>query len=472
MKALIGRADARSVALRALANASEADGSAAAAALDRQLGALSLSPAERALATELFYGTLKMQRALRWSLSAFLREPFDRLDQPLRWILLLAAYQLLCLQRIPAHSAVDEAVRLARETGHAGTAALANAVLRKLAQSGRLPPRPPPKPERESPSPAEIESLADYASLPDWIARHICRRFGWPQALPIADGINAAPQRALRLRLSPTAAGGTLRADAGAANALRVLQAAGWQLRLGRFGVPECRIVEKPPRDRHALDGLLASGCIAWQSEESQLAVHLLAPAPGETVLDVCAGRGVKTLMLLDRMRGAGTIYALDDDAAKLRALTAAATAGAYSNVRAIQADARRPYNGDVPAAVDAALVDAPCSALGLIGRRADVRWRKQPGDPGRFAKVQKAIVGQAAQHVKAGGRLLYVTCSTHEAEDEAVVGEFLRANPQWRSSPLDVRAAGASRVGDYCLTAPGIGGADGFFYALLVRNR
>ena len=454
---------AREAALRALLAGGDAAG-----ALDRVLTGAQLSERDRALATELAHGTLKRRRTLEWSVRACLNKPFAKLERSLQWSLLLGAYQILFLERVPAHSAVAESVSLARKFGHAGHAAVANAVLRRLARDKPLPPRPDPASrgrdyiEKADHIQNDAAALGLYASLPDWIAGALIERFGASRALAIAENLNRPPQRALRVDLTKWSS----------AQAAAALAEAGFEAGGGRLGIPECLVVRNVARgDRAFLRVCVADGRLAWQSEESQLAVHLLDPKPGETVLDVCAGRGVKTGAIAARLRGSGTIVALDDDAAKLESLAAAAQHFA-TPVTALRADVRVSYPAAAPRAADAVLVDAPCSGLGVIGRRADVRWRKRPQDPARFATVQRAVLARAAEHVRPGGRLLYVTCSFSPAEDEDVVAEFLRTDASWRPAALAApAAAGIRATGSALLTEPGAEGGDGFYYAALEKR-
>jgi len=427
---------ARGVALAALMH-----GGFAAEDLDRELRAASLGPTDRGFATELAYGTLKMRRALIWSVSRHLSRPFESLDERLAWVILLGAYQLLYLDRVPAHSAVDEAVTLARAGGHSGIAGFANAVLRKVAADRARPPVPT--------SAGGAEALALHASLPDWIAAQLIARFGFDDALRAADGMNAAPRRAFRIDGPPLE---------------------GVEVGENRYKIPECIVVVGGASA--FLRDAISNGRAVRQSEESQLAVHLLDPKPGEVVLDACCGRGVKTSMIAARLGGDGMVWALDDDDEKLSALRDTLHRKGWQNVRVVRADARETYPSELPEQVDAALVDAPCSGLGVLGRRPDARWRKREHDPARFARVQAAILRTAAQRVRPGGRLLYVTCTTPAEEDEAVVDGFLRENSQWSAADLPMAASpGIRMIGKFVVTVPGIDGADGFFYALLMRG-
>jgi len=423
---------ARGAALRALLRGGDSSFD-----LDVELKLAKLSARDAAFATELVYGTLKMQRALAWSVQTALRRPLESLDPPLRWVLLLGAYQLLYLDRVPAHGAVDESVKLARAHGHEGTAGLANAALRKLATERSR----PPAPTISDPQSA----LGIYASLPDWIAAHFIARFGFDDAVRAAEGQNGAPRRAVRLAAGQGPPPGA---------------------KSGRYGVPETAIVESLTDDARAY---------TVQSEESQLAVHLLDPKPGETVIDICAGRGTKTGMIAGRLGGHGRIVSVDDDESKLTVLRREHARVAGLSV--VRADVRFALPETVPAGADRALVDAPCSGLGILGRRADARWRKLPEDPARFSPVQRAILSNAAANVRRGGILLYVTCSTHEKEDEESVAAFLETHADWRPIPIEagrVRADAGSEIrqrGPYLQIVPGIDGADGFFYARLERR-
>lgn len=423
-------------------------------ALEVALRDSDLTARDRALLTQLVYGTLKMRRALDWSVTRYLKRSIAQLSPELLWTLRLGAFQLLYLEKIPAHSAVDESVKLARRTGHAGTAAVANAVLRKIASNQIRPPRP------NAGDPASV--FGEYASLPDWLAGHLIDRFGFDLALRIADGINRMPRRAVRVNTR----------IASVAETAASLERAGVSVQSSRYGIAECLVLEKTPAGSAAfVNRLIGSGRLTMQSEESQLAVALLDPQPHEVILDVCAGRGVKTGFIAQRRPAA--LYALDDDTLKLAGLAQEMVRLNFNAVETVNADATKPYPAAVPASVDAVLVDSPCSGIGTLGRRAELRWAKSETDPPRLARTQRAILQQAARAVKPGGRLLYVTCSTDTREDEQIVDEFLAANADWHASALDIHAPPEAvvRLGNFGLTVPGIDGADGFFFAKLERR-
>jgi 16S rRNA (cytosine967-C5)-methyltransferase len=438
----------REVALRALlAGGTQSD-------LDRALRENDLSARDRALLTQLVYGALKMQRSLDWSLSRVVRKPLADLAPTLLWSLRLGVYQLLYLDKIPAHSAVDESVKLARRSGHVGTASVANAVLRKIAATRLRPPRPSVD--------DGVAAFADYVSLPDWIAENFIARFGFKCALQAAEGANQMPRRAARVNTRVASVEDTAEA----------LRRVGVSVQRSRYGIPECLVLESiPPTAAPLVQRMIGSGRLTMQSEESQLAVYLLSVSSGEMVLDVCAGRGIKTGALA--LYSPSRVFAVDDDVQKVAVLQQDMVRLGEERVEAIIANATQPYVVDPPQGVDAVLVDAPCTGIGTIGRRPDLRWVKKPDDGERLARTQRAILEQAAPHAKAGGRMLYVTCSTDAREDELVVNDFLSAHPYWRAQPLRLSAPQGSffRIGAFILTIPGLDGADGFFYALLVNS-
>ncbi len=423
-------------------------------ALEGALRGDDMAPRDRSLFTQLVNGTLKLRRSLDWSLAVYLKRPAETLSPELLWVLRLGAYQLLYLARVPAHSAVDESVKLARKTGHRGTAAVANAVLRKLAASPVRPPVPRPS--------DPLDAVATYASLPDWLASHFVERFGFETALHVFEGVNAAPRRAVRVNTLVTTV----------AEMTAALERLGLTVSPSRYGIADCLVLEGvAPPSLAMLNRLIGSGRLTMQSEESQLAVHLLDPQESESVLDVCAGRGVKTGAIAQRRPVA--LVALDDDAAKLAMLAHDMVRLNVSSLETLCADATRAYPQGMPAAFDAVLVDAPCSGIGTIGRRAELRWAKSQTDPSRLARTQAAILQQAASAVKPGGRLLYVTCSTDLREDEDVVNAFLAEHQDFAAAPISCDGPPGTQLssGAFLLTIPGIDGADGFFYARLERR-
>jgi 16S rRNA (cytosine967-C5)-methyltransferase len=406
---------AREVAVRALERA-EAAASFADIALEHELAARPLAPRDAALAMELVYGTLRWQRYLDWILAPHSRRRLETLDARVRVILRMTAYQIALLDRVPSFAAVNDAVTLAPRTP--GVKPFVNAVLRSFA---RRSPR-----EREPAAPRDpIDALATRCSFPTWLAARWVARFGGEEAEALMRASNERPPLTLR------------------ANTLRTSRDA----LMARLAAEE-GLVGRPTR--HAPEGLVVGpggapaswrafgdGSFAVQDEASMLVARLLAPEPGGTVADVCAAPGTKTTHIAELMADRGRILAFDREPERLaRVREAAARLGiTIIDTRDGAVDALAPgFRG----ACDAVLVDAPCSNLGVLRRNPEVKWRRQPSDLGPASRQQSEILAAAATMVKAGGRLVYATCSLEPEENEAVVSAFLEACPEFAIDPPD----------------------------------
>jgi 16S rRNA (cytosine967-C5)-methyltransferase len=185
-------------------------------------------------------------------------------------------------------------------------------------------------------------------------------------------------------------------------------------------------------------------------------------------IVELCCGRGNKTLQIASRTGDSGTVLAVDDDPNKITQCTARVRAAGIGSVALVTADATtlRATGED-----DAVLLDAPCSGLGILGRQPEARWRKRPDDPERMAELQRALLGAASRCVKPGGVLVYAVCSTDRREGEDVIEGFLAAHDAFARDAIAPRYAPfLTAVGDV-LVPPGIDGRDGFFVARLSRR-
>jgi 16S rRNA (cytosine967-C5)-methyltransferase len=310
-----------------------------------------------------------------------------------------------------------------------------------IAPGALPPPRPPPA------------GLADRASLPDWLAAVLAREAGGA-ADALADALNLpAP---VCLRVNPLR--GTR--DALAAR----LAAEGIPTRPGRFA-PGALVVAAARANLYG-SASFREGWFEVQDEASQLVAALVAARRGEAVLDLCAGAGGKTLALAGAVAPGGTVHAADRDPeplARLRVRAARAGAGALVAV-----------HGETPPAalaVDAALVDAPCSALGPLRRGPDLRWRLDPAAFPALPPLQGVLLARAARHVRPGGRLVYATCTFRREENEEVALRFEREHPAFRRTPPEVDPSLVTEDG-FLRTWPHGHGLDGFFAAVYVHTR
>jgi 16S rRNA (cytosine967-C5)-methyltransferase len=414
--------------------------------LDYRARKAKLSARDRAFATELAYGSIKMRRALDWYLAPFVGERAQTLPPAVHEILRLAIYELVYTQA-DVHATVFEFVNLAKRYGHRGLANLVNAVLRSFLRER------PAAPARES-FESEHEYLATRYSLPTWLVRQWQQQFG-ERLEEICTAVNDPAAAALVVNaLKQT------RDDAA-----ERLASAGLQTRPSPL-VEECLLIETGG-GVHALEAQAAGGW--WtQSESSAMPVDVLNPQPGESVLDVCSGRGNKALQIGARLAGEGTLLCLERDPRKASVLTQRLDeAGVVAGV----------VIGDATAGVllpeqtfDRILIDAPCSGVGVVGRHPEARWKKQGTDGERLAIIQRGMLEKAARHVASGGVLLYAVCSTDPRETTEVVDWFLSREGFERGLIPAAYEPFLTPYGDV-LVPPGIDGRDGFFMARLERR-
>jgi len=399
-----------------------------AAALDAELRRHpQLDARERALATELGYGTLRVEPVLRARLLA--HAPRGVPDTRVLAELLIAAYQILVLERVPAFAAVDAAVSAVKRARGPRVAGFANAVLRKLAKTG----------EKLSPSEALTQSV------PAWLWQELRASVGDEQAeqLLVADAFTG-------LRLKP---GASLPDWVAALPSGRVSKVS----RLVRG--------EGDPRQRPGY----AEGTFTVQEEGAQAVGLALAVKPGEKVLDACAGRGQKSTLIAERI-GAGRLVACDLYPEKLAALAGETGRLGLPPIETHAVDLS-VGQGALPGDFDRVLVDAPCSGTGTLRRRPEILRRLGPEDPARLAALAEKILRSAASRARRGGTVLFSVCSVLRCECEGVVERVVdELEPIPFESvaelPRDLLTEKTS-----LRLLPGVHGTDGYFMAAFRRR-
>lgn len=416
--------------------------------LRRVLERAGLSAADEALAAELTLGTLRHRAEVDWALSHASHTPLDDLPSRIRAVLRMGAYQLMFLDRIPAAAACSQAVELAKRAGHRGTARLVNAVLRRVAAA----------PEAIPEDVSTPEGIALRHSHPLWLVRRWVDRFGVDEARALCRTNNVAPPASVRLNTLR----GTPASVAAAIDALGVATAP------SALAPEGARIVQA---SSHARRAAYAEGWVSPQDEGSMLVSRLVAPRPGETVVDTCAGSGGKAMHLAALMENQGRVIAADIVPAKL-----AATARHAQRLGVTIVEPRLLAAGSLtdvlPAGADRVLVDAPCSGLGVLRRRPEIRWRIQPEQLSVLAARQRAIVEDASAAVRPGGLLVFSVCTLEPEEGPAVVAGFLDAHPEFDPEPIDGAVfAPVSRAPGRAFLYPHLHGTDGFFVAVCRRR-
>ena len=399
-----------------------------------------LSSRDRALVTDLVYGSVRMRALLDHLIAPVTTRPIEKLDPPVRAALRLGAYQLLI--GIPAHAAVGETVGVvdARARG------FVNGVLRGIARGG---------PPWKVPEGDDVHSLSIRLSHPTWVVQALVDEFGIDDAKATLTVDNEAPPVTLRVN--------TLRTTHD--DAVTELRAAGLEVEPGTL-VPDALIV-RHSGDLAALPAI-ADGRVTPQDQTSQAIIAALDPQPGDRLLDLASAPGGKATAAAERMRGEGLVVASDLHPGRVRTVArAAARLGFEHVVQPIVADARRPGVRDD--AFDRVLLDAPCSGLGVLRRRPDARWRVQPEDVRDLAALQRELLVAAARAVKPGGRLVYAVCTlTH---DETI------AIDEWAAEHLPHLVAQASPSAPWrphgrgAILLPSDARTDGMFVAVYERR-
>ena len=440
--------DSRQLTLQVLLEVEAGQG--ANEALAAALGACTLSARDRALVTNLVDGTLRWRGRLDHVLAHFSKYPLADLPLPILTILRLGAYQLLFLDRVPAAAAVSQSVQLARRRGHAGTAGLVNALLRRLATAASQVPFPDPAQD-----PAGY--LAASCSHPRWLLERWLNHYGYQETLALCQADNEPPPLTLRANRLRASRDGLAQALAAEGITTRSCSLA-----------PDCLVVTGGA-ERLRQGQAWRQGWFTIQGEGSLLVGYLASPLPGWRVDDLCAGVGGKATHLAELMDGRGRVVAYDKSAARLRLLEQEAQRlGVEIETRVADAT-QLPGRGES----NLVLVDAPCSGTGTLRRRPDARWRKTPRQLETLPGLQLALLGAGAGLLHKGGYLIYTTCSLEPEENEQVVAAFLANHPGYQAQdcrdalpflPPDAFGEG----GRFVRLLPHRHGTDGMYMAAL----
>jgi 16S rRNA (cytosine967-C5)-methyltransferase len=357
---------------------------------------------ERALLTELVYGIFRQRGFLDWQIDRFSKVP---LHLPIRNVLRLGSYQLLFLDKIPLSAAVNTSVELAKGAEGIAAGGLVNAVLRNLLRQ---------KADLPKPDPADpVRFIAVTASHPEWMVRRWIKRWGAEKTRALCNSNNEIPPTTLRVNLLKT-------------------DRAALQERIEREG-GTAQPTGLSPEGLYLKGASLAAlpsyvaGHFYIQDEGAQLISYLTDPKPGERVLDLCAAPGGKSTHLAELMKGKGDVIATDLDPNRIALvqenIQRLQTPGVVVEGLAEATASGRKY--------DRILVDAPCSALGILRRIPEGKWRKKLSMVVASAGEQRGILEKAVQHLKIGGSLVYATCSTEPEENEGVVEAFTSDHPE-----------------------------------------
>lgn len=426
-------------------------------ALDRVLRTAQLSNAERGLATELVYGCVRRSRTLDAIIDQLGKKKASQQPPDLRTILHIGLYQLRYQQRIPASAAVNTAVELAKANGFTGLAGVVNGLLR---QYERLANPDTSNPQSNDPLqlPTDlVERLGILHSFPNWMIQMWINQLGADETQQLCAWFNQIPTIDLRVN----------RLKVSIEDVEAALQSAGIEVQ--RIpSVPQALRVTGGTGSVQQLPGF-SEGWWTIQDSSAQLVSYLLQPKAGDVVIDACAAPGGKTTHIAELMGDQGKIWACDRAASRLKKL--------QENTQRLQLESIQICTGDsrdfseFTNSADAVLLDAPCSGLGTLHRRPDIRWRVTPETVQELAVLQKELLENVATWVKPEGVLVYATCTLHPEENEGVIQPFLEQHPHWHIEPPSASFNTFATPQGWLKVWPHRYNMDGFFMVKLKRS-
>jgi 16S rRNA (cytosine967-C5)-methyltransferase len=381
-------------------------------ALDRVLCQTKIKDADRRLLTELVYGIVRRKRTLDALIDQLGNKKSQQQPPDLRIILQIGLYQLRYLNQIPASAAVNTSVELAKTIGLKKLAGVVNGILRQYIRLAEEKGDPLELPENP------VQRLGICQSFPDWMIELWLRELGREATEKLSEWFNQPPT--IDLRINPLQ------------TTLETVEFA-----LSEIGANISRLPFLPQALRltggigsiQQLPGF-AQGWWTVQDASAQLVSHLLAPQPGETIIDACAAPGGKTTHIAEIMGDKGQIWACDRDPKRLQQLTKNAQRLHLQSIQICTGDSRSFSQFSQKA--NRVLLDAPCSGLGTLQRHPDIRWRQTPEKAQELSGLQRELLEQTANWVKPGGVLVYSTCTLNSLENERVIDFFLATHPDW----------------------------------------
>jgi 16S rRNA (cytosine967-C5)-methyltransferase len=409
--------NARQIAIEAIYRINE-DGGYSNLTLNHLLNKYEVDSRDKALATELMYGSLRMRNTLDWILNQFADRKVKKMDCWSRNLLRLGLYQIYFLDGIPEPVACNETVELAKEYKHEGAAKFANGVLRNIIRNLDSIEFPSLKND-------PIQHIRYKYSFPQWMVQTWVKRYGVDKTLDICNKFNQIPVTTIRN------------------NRLKIDRKS-LEERLRSNGM-EIEFINDVPqalklKDHSSIASLdtFRDGFFQVQGISSILTGHILGPQVGERILDLCSAPGGKTTHLAELMNDEGEIIANELHESKL-SLIEQNCARLGIDIANLQSGDGRNIEFDY--SFDRILIDAPCSGLGMIAKKPEIKWQKKPQDIKALSKVQLALLNNGSKFLKVGGELVYSTCTITDRENSEVIKEFLNTNPDFELLDLTEEA-------------------------------
>lgn len=429
---------ARSVALKTLINVFNKN-SYSNISLNHNLNKSDLSITDQNLATKLVYGTIQYRIFLEYQLKGLIRTKVK--EDYIEPLLLMSTYQLFFLDKIPNRAVLDEANKLAKQFGKKKSSGfrLVNGILRSVTRRGEI------LPDKKN----IIQYLSIKESFPQWMVEYFIKEFGQEKTQSILASFNKDAKNSIRI--------------SALANQKKVLA----QLNQQNFTPKISKLSSKNvilSRGGIIENELFEDGAVTVQDEAASLPVQVFDFNGNEQVLDACSAPGGKTIQIAEQLT-TGRVTALDIHENKLNLVKQnAKRLHVLDKVQTKAVDARKATEYFSKGQFDKILVDAPCSGLGLMRRKPEIRYTKKFQDLLNLSKIQLDILDQTAKLLKVGGEMIYSTCTISSQEDENVVKEFLSSHPTFELVPFEIDSISANN--GMVKIMPDEYGSDGFFIA------
>lgn len=406
-----------------------------------------IEPKDRALLTELTYGTLQHKMTLDYYLKPFIK---GKLDDWVRQLLRLSLYQIHYLSRIPDHAAVNEAVNIAKRRGHKGISGVVNGILRSILREGVS--------STES-IVDDVERLSIETSHPLWMVKRFISEYGFETTKKMLEENNEPPVTTLRVNLFKRTV----------EQVMHLMTQEGYVVAQSEV-IPECIYLFN---GQAAKTTAFQKGFVTIQDESSMIPAYALQPEPGMIVLDICSAPGGKTTHIAEKMKNTGKLVAMDIHQHKLKLVKENAERLGFSFIETVEKDGRKASELFPEQTFDRILVDAPCSGLGVMKRKPDIKYTKNEKDFDSLKPIQLKLLDEAYKLLKPNGLMVYSTCTVDKEENEGTAKLFLENHPdmQLKSFPDVVKNIKQQEEDGMLQLFPQDLRSDGFFVAVFQKQ-
>jgi 16S rRNA (cytosine967-C5)-methyltransferase len=354
------------------------------------------------LLTEIVYGTIQRKITLDYYIIPFLKNP-KKVEQWVLVLLRMTVYQMFFLDRIPDHAAIFEAVEIAKKRGHKGISSMVNGVLRSVQRNGRQSIEAIDDP---------IKQISTEMSFPDWMVKRWINQYGVRETIEMCQATLLPPPASARVNQS------RITVD----ELINQLSEEGIHVTKGDLSIDAVKI----EKGNFANSNAFKNGLLTIQDESSMLVSRALGIQPNEKILDCCAAPGGKTTHIAELLNNTGKVVSVDLHKHKVRLIDEQVSRLKLTNVSTLVMDSRNLHEKFPEEEFDRILVDAPCSGLGVIRRKPDIKYQKREEDISQLATIQLTILNSVAPLLKKGGTLVYSTCTMDREENDLVVQNFL----------------------------------------------